>query len=225
MSAQFPGFRFVGDRGLLVEYENCIDPDLNLHIQHMVHLCRRFLHETILEVITAYRSFLIIYDPFLTDPGELQRQVVRLSAKKDEQALPASRVIEIPVCYGGEWGPDLDSVARHHGLSTDEVIRIHSSCDYMVYMSGFTPGFPLLGGLSPKLWTPRRKTPRTSVPGGSVGIGNRQTGVYPFASPGGWQLIGRTKLRLFDPGKDPMVLYRLGDRIKFRPVKHDEEPL
>ncbi len=225
MSTQFPRFRIVGDRGLLVEYENYIDPSVNLHIQHMVHLCRRFLQDTILEVITAYRSFLLIYDPLLTDPKELQLQIVQLSAKKDEQALPASRGIEIPVCYGGEWGPDLDYVARHNDLSTDEVIRIHSSCDYMVYMSGFTPGFPLLGGLSPKLWTPRRKTPRTSVPGGSVGIGHRQTGVYPFASPGGWQVIGRTRLRLFDPDRDPMVLYRLGDRIKFRPVEDVEEPL
>jgi len=206
---------------VLVEYEQRIDPEVHFQVQQMVRLCRRELSGEIVEVITAYCSFLIIYDPLRTTPGALQQRVVRLCEKKDELPPPAPRFIEIPVYYGGARGPDLAYVAEHNGLSRDEVVRLHSSCEYMVYMSGFTPGFPLLGGLSPKLWTPRRKTPRTSVPAGSVGIGNRQTGVYPFESPGGWQVIGRTKLRLFDPGRDPMVLYRLGDRIQFRPIKEE----
>ena len=210
---------------MLVEFEESIDPEVNLRVQRMVHLCRRFLPDIIVEVLTAYRTFMVIYDPLVVHPQELRQRIVQLSEKQDEHVLPESKLIEIPVCYGGAGGPDLAYVAEHNGLSQDEVVRLHSSCEYMVYMSGFTPGFPLLGGLNPKLWTPRRKTPRTSVPAGSVGIGNRQTGVYPFTSPGGWQLIGRTKLRLFDPDRDPMVLYRLGDRIKFRPITHDEEPL
>ena len=218
MAVLLPIFRLIGDRGLFAEFEDRIDPEVYGRVRHLVHLCRQFLHDRILEVITGYRSFLIIYDPLVIHPEKLQQEVLRLKKQSEAYALPPSKVIEIPVRYGGEWGPDLEYVARSNGLSTDEVVRLHCSCEYMIYMSGFTPGFPMLGGLSPQLWTPRRETPRTAVPAGSVGIGNRQTGIYPFSSPGGWQLIGRTDVRLFDPDRDPMVLYRLGDRIQFRSI-------
>jgi inhibitor of KinA len=138
------------------------------------------------------------------------------------EALSPPAVVEIPVCYGGAFGPDLDDVARHHGLTPDEVVRIHTAGDYLVYMIGFAPGFPYLGGMSERIATPRRPVPRTLVPASSVGIGGSQTGVYPIASPGGWQLIGRTPLRLFAPEREPATLLRMGDRVRFRAIPPDE---
>lgn len=127
----------------------------------------------------------------------------------------SGRVVEIPVVYGGEDGPDLQDVARHTGLDVDEVVRRHSEGDYVVYFIGFMPGFAYMGGLAPELAMPRLTTPRVSIPAGSVGIGGEQTGVYPMASPGGWQLLGRTALPLFDPAQDPPTLLRPGDHVRF----------
>jgi len=131
-------------------------------------------------------------------------------------------VVEIPVCYGGEYGPDLAVVAAHTGLTPEEVIQLHSAAEYRVHAIGFSPGFPYLGGLPPRLNTPRRATPRPSVPAGSVGIGSAQTGVYPVASPGGWNLIGRTPRALFRLHKSPPALLLIGDRVKFRPITPGE---
>lgn len=128
------------------------------------------------------------------------------------------RVVEIPVRYGGEDGPDLEEVAALHGISADEVVALHAAGEYRVHLIGFVPGFPYLGGLDARLHTPRRDSPRTVVPAGSVGIGGAQTGVYPIESPGGWRLIGRTPLPLFDPLRDPPALLRAGDIVRFRPV-------
>ncbi|EJM97293.1 5-oxoprolinase subunit PxpB [Herbaspirillum sp. YR522] len=125
------------------------------------------------------------------------------------------RTVDIPVVYGGQDGPDLLDVARHTGLSAEELIARHSGGDYLVYFIGFMPGFAYMGGLAPELATPRRAEPRVSIPAGSVGIGGEQTGIYPMASPGGWQLLGRTALPLFDPKQDPPTLLRPGDRVRF----------
>jgi inhibitor of KinA len=133
-------------------------------------------------------------------------------------AVPEGRLVILPVLYGGEQGPDLDFVARHHQLSVEEVIALHSGPEYLVYMIGFAPGFPYLGGLPERLATPRLEKPRLSVPKGSVGIGGAQTGVYSVDSPGGWRLIGRTPVPLYDPRKDPPALLQAGDRVRFRPV-------
>jgi KipI family sensor histidine kinase inhibitor len=126
--------------------------------------------------------------------------------------------VEIPVCYGLEYGPDLDAVAAHCGLSPDEVIARHTAAEYRVYMLGFSPGFPYLGGLDPNIAAPRRETPRIKVPAGSVGIAGMQTGIYPLESTGGWQIIGRTPMRLFDPGLEEPCLLRPGDRLRFVPA-------
>jgi inhibitor of KinA len=134
------------------------------------------------------------------------------------ESLPAPRVVEIPVCYGGELGPDLEDVAAKHGISPDEVVSIHSSGDYLVYMVGFMPGFAYLGGLSERIATPRRSSPRTAVPAGAVGIGGQQTGVYPMVSPGGWNLIGRSPRKIFDIARDEPSLLAAGDRVRFRPI-------
>jgi KipI family sensor histidine kinase inhibitor len=129
------------------------------------------------------------------------------------------RVIEIPTRYGGEYGPDLEFVAKHNGLTPDEVVRIHTSQSLRVFMLGFSPGFPYIGPLAPEIAAPRLATPRTLVPAGSVGIAGRQTGIYPSESPGGWRLIGRTDLKLFAPAKDPPALLRPGDYVRFRAVE------
>lgn len=132
------------------------------------------------------------------------------------------RFVEIPVCYDGEFGPDLADVARHTGLSVEEVIARHSAVEYRVHCLGFAPGFPYLGGLPPELATPRRATPRQGVPAGSVAIGGAQTGIYPQSSPGGWNVIGRTPLRLFDADREPPALLKAGDRVRFRPITRGE---
>ena len=131
-------------------------------------------------------------------------------------------VVEIPVFYGGSYGEDLKDVAAHAGLTEEEVIKLHSSVDYNIYMLGFLPGFPYLGGLDPKLFTPRLDNPRTKIPEGSVGIGGEQTGIYPLESPGGWRLIGRTPLKLYDPDREQPFLYQAGDYIRFVPITAEE---
>ena len=139
---------------------------------------------------------------------------------RDPQTLePDSRYIEIPVTYGGEAGPDLAEVARHSGLSDKQVVELHASVDYVVWFIGFQPGFPYLGSLPEQLHTPRRAEPRLLVPAGSVGIGGSQTGIYPLSTPGGWQLIGRTSVSLFDPKREEPILLRAGDTVRFVPQK------
>ncbi|HEX8361636.1 MAG TPA: 5-oxoprolinase subunit PxpB [Longimicrobium sp.] len=177
----------------------------------------------VVEVVPGFTSITIHYDPIQVTKRTssvrwVGRSLLRLLADLDESAGDEGRVVEIPVCYGGEFGPDLEAVAALHGIAADEVVRLHAAGEYRVHLVGFVPGFPYLGGLHPQLHTPRRETPRTSVPRGSVGIGGAQTGIYPVESPGGWQLIGRTPLRLFDAQGDPPALLRAGDRVRFRAV-------
>lgn len=154
----------------------------------------------VVETVPAFASLLIFYDPLVTEYDAVAAAVQKLAQAPDsDTAAEEGRLVEIPVCYGGAFGPDLPFVAEHAGLTETEVIRLHAGRDYPIYMLGFLPGFPYLGGLDERLFTPRLPTPRTAIPAGSVGIGGEQTGVYPIASPGGWQLIGRTPLKLFDP--------------------------
>jgi KipI family sensor histidine kinase inhibitor len=173
-------------------------------------------------IVPAYRSLAVIYDPSCLSLDDLIRRIKELESAAGLGQTAEPSVVEIPVCYGGEFGPDLEFVSEHTGLSPLGVIELHSSCDYPIYMIGFTPGFCYLGGMDQRLKTPRRKTPRTSVPEGSVGIAESQTGMYPIESPGGWQLIGRTPLRLFAPERENPFLYKAGDRIRFRPVSVEE---
>lgn len=215
-------YRIAGDRGLMVEYGDCIDPAVNLKVRSMAGIIEPNPPQGLLEVAPSYRSLLLVYDPARTSVANLQTQLTALEQRLDEAAIPESRVVEIPVCYGGECGPDIEIVAQHNRLTVKQVIQIHSEPEYLIYMVGFTPGFPFLGGLPETLHTPRLKTPRTLVPEGSVGIANAQTGVYPIASPGGWQLIGRTPLRLFAPEHQEPILYRAGDRIRFQPITPEE---
>ncbi len=217
-----PRLRLAGDRGLLVEYGEGIDPEVNLKVRAVAAVLGQERPAGVAEVVPTYRSLLLVYDPLVTNPARLAERLRGLEGRLGEIPVPAPRTVAIPVCYGGELGPDLPFVAESHGLTEEEAVRLHSGTAYPIYMIGFTPGFPFLGGLPPALHTPRLETPRTAVPAGSVGIANDQTGIYPVTSPGGWRLIGRTPLRLFDPGREEPFLYRAGDLICFEPVSREE---
>ncbi len=215
-------FRIAGDRGLLAEYGEIIDPTVNQKVRSMAIVLENDPPNGVSEIIPTYRSILVIYDPAMTTPTVLQETLIAMEGRLTGFDIPPPMVIEIPVCYGEEYGPDIDYVAESHGLTVEEVIRIHSEPEYLIYMVGFTPGFPFLGELPEILHTPRLETPRTSVPEGSVGIANNQTGIYPIASPGGWRLIGRTPLCLFAPKRKNPIMYQSGDRIRFRSISSEE---
>ena len=173
-----------------------------------------------IEAVPAFASLLVRYDPLRTDYDSVCAALHRIAGDLAGANAQAGRTVDVPVCYGGPYGEDLPAVARHAGLSEEEVIRLHSGRTYRIYMLGFLPGFPYLGGLDERLFTPRLPTPRTRIPAGSVGIGGEQTGIYPMESPGGWQLIGRTPLCLFAPGRT--LPYAAGDSIRFVPIDERE---
>lgn len=215
-------FRIAGDRGLLVEYGDSIDPAVNTKVRSMAIVIGQDSPEGVIETVPSYRSLLLVYDPAITNPAKLKKELRTLEAGLAEITIPPPDTVDIPVCYGGDFGPDIEYVVEVHDLTVKEIIQLHCEPEYLIYMVGFTPGFPFLGGLSEKLYTPRLETPRILVPEGSVGIANNQTGIYPVASPGGWQLIGRTPIKLFAPGRSNPFLYQAGDRIKFRPISPEE---
>jgi inhibitor of KinA len=182
----------------------------------------------IVDIVPAYATVTAFYDAsqFPAADGDAYGQVCRFiescAAGAGSRPAPArERTVEIPVCYGGEFGPDLAGVARRAGLPPDEAAALHAAGAYRVHAIGFMPGFPYLGGLPAALHSPRRPSPRPRVPAGSVGIGGGQTGVYPVSSPGGWQLIGRTPLRLFQPEAEPPAMLRPGDRVRFRAITEE----
>jgi len=217
-----PKFRLAGDRGLLVELGDAISPEINQRVRALTLALERESIAGIQEAIPTYRSVILVYDPMKTTPARLEPHILSLFGELARIETPPARETRIPVCYGGECGPDIAFVAEHNRIGIEDVIRFHSEPSYPIYMLGFSPGFPFLGGLSEKLHTPRLRTPRTLVPAGSVGIANNQTGIYPIASPGGWQLIGRTPLRLFDPTKPNPFLLSAGDSLRFQPISTAE---
>ena len=217
-----PLFRIAGDRGLLVEYGDVIDPIINQKVRAMAMVMEKESIKGVIETIPTYRSLLIIYDPTTTNPTKLEKEIIALEKRLSQIKIPPSETVEIPVCYGGEFGPDIQFVAKHNSITEDEVVRLHSTAEYTIYMIGFTPGFPFLGGLPKELHTPRLETPRSFVPERSVGIANNQTGIYPLSSPGGWQLIGKTPLKLFSPEHADPFIYKVGDRIKFKPISIED---
>jgi inhibitor of KinA len=166
----------------------------------------------------AYSSVLISFNPLLTHPNDFRAYVHELVERLDMVELSAPRVIEIPVCYDRSLGQDLEFVAHHNGLTIEDVVRYHCSVEYLVYFIGFSPGFPYLGELPSNLASPRLSSPRLSVPAGSVAIGGSQTGIYSVSSPGGWRIIGRTPMKLFNPDLDPPSVLEMGDLVRFRPI-------
>jgi len=211
----FPVYKPVGDHAILAVFGETIDLQVNRRVHALDRLFAREPFEGQIETVPTYNSFLLYYDPLRVDYAQaLQEIQARVQQLELADAQPA-RLVEIPVRYGGEYGPDLDFVARHNRLSPEEVIRIHTSRDYPVYMMGFTPGFPYLGGMDERIAAPRLPSPRTLVKAGSVGIAGAQTGVYSIDSPGGWQLIGWTNVKLFDPEAEQPFLLAPGDVIRF----------
>lgn len=217
-------FSPVGDQGLLVELGNSIDEAANRRVQSLREalLCHPKLQHAIRDMIPAFCSLLILYRPDQITYQRLKKAVQKALQQPVSGSASSRRIHCIPVCYGGAYGEDLASVAESSGLSTEEVVRLHSGRDYLIYMLGFLPGFAYLGGLDERLFCPRLDTPRTQIPAGSVGIGGEQTGIYPLSSPGGWRLIGRTPLRPYDAQRKPQFLYQMGEYIRFCPVGEDE---
>lgn len=207
----------VGDRALTVEFGDAIDPALNARVRALDASVSGAALQGVLETVPTYRSLLVLYEPDAIGFAELAARLLE-RAKEDGGAPPAGRLLEVPTCYGGAAGPDLPEVAQACGLSEDAVVALHASTDYTALMLGFRPGFAYLGVLPEALALPRRATPRVRVVAGSVAIAGRQTGIYPSASPGGWHVIGRTDLRLFDAASEPPALIGPGDRVRFVPV-------
>ncbi len=222
-------FAPLGDRAVMITLGQAIDEPTHRLVRAVSAHLDAAPPAGVVDQVPAFVSVAVHYDPMRVggDPAlpPYERMVdalrTTLSAVRADE-LDAPRHVEIPVCYGGDLGPDLADVAVQHNLSPDDVVRIHSSGSYLVYMVGFMPGFAYLGGLPDNIVTPRRTTPRTAVPAGSVGIGGEQTGVYPLESPGGWNLIGRTPLTIFNAARTPAALIGTGDRVTFRAITRRE---
>jgi KipI family sensor histidine kinase inhibitor len=211
-----------GDSSLLVEFGKEISPDINRKISATVQLLKEQHIEGVVDLIPAFCSLLINYDPRVISYEEISERIqaiIKLDAKAGEQK---KKIYEIPVCYGGKYGPDIANIAEHAGLTEEEVIKIHSSRDYLIYMLGFLPGFCYLGGLDERIHTPRLANPRIKINAGSVGIGGSQTGIYPLDSPGGWQLMGMTPVKTYDPERETPILVEAGDYIRFVPIDEEE---
>ena len=205
--------REAGDAGLLLELEPVIDAAVNARAVGIASALRRRAVDGIRDIVPTYRSVAIHFDPCVANPSRLRDALTQ--AVREGQKVHEGRLIEVPVIYGGEHGPDLGEVAEWARLSPDQVIDRHGAVDYRVFMFGFMPGFAYLGSVDEAIAAPRRATPRVRVPAGSVGIAGRQTGVYPFDSPGGWQLIGRTSVRMFDATRPTPTPCAAGDRVRF----------
>jgi len=220
----------LGDRALLIHLGEAIDEGTHRLVRAVSARLSAHPVAGMIEIVPAFASVAIHYEPGRVPNGarpaspyaRFAASIEAVLSDLGDEALPPPRTVEIPVSYGGEHGPDLDDVAHQHGITSDDVVRLHSGATYRVYMLGFMPGFAYLGGLPDEIATPRRAEPRTAVPAGSVGIGGSQTGVYPLTSPGGWQLIGRTSVRLFDAGREPPTLLSVGDVVRFRAVQPNE---
>jgi KipI family sensor histidine kinase inhibitor len=226
----------LGDSALLAEFSTEVDLEVNARIQRVAAAIRARRLPWIRDVVPAIGALAVHFDPVAVarlDPkapdarlGKVREEVRALiesclGASRDKDA-DAAELVELPVCYEGELAPDLDAVAERTGLTPEEVIRRHAASDHRVLMVGFAPGHPYIGGLDPKLSVPRRATPRTRVPEGSIAIANAQSVVYPFTISGGWSLIGRTPVRVFDPDRSPPALFSPGQRVRFTPVSRAE---
>jgi inhibitor of KinA len=214
----------AGEQGLVVEFGTTVDKAVNAKIHYVATMLRKLTITGVGEIVPTYRSLMVYFDPLVISREKLVKRVQQIlpEAGVAMQKLERGQVVEIPVCYGGEYGPDLEFVANHTGLGVDEVIAVHTAAPYMIYMLGFMPGFPYLGGMPEVLSTPRLEKPRTVIPAGSVGIAGSQTGFYPVESPGGWQIIGRTPLKAFDKDATDPFLFQAGDYLRFRSIAATE---
>lgn len=214
----------AGEQGIVIDFGGEITVKINRLVQQLVEILNSWEVAGIVEVVPTYRSVFVYYDPLQINRGELTlgiKQFLNQIGKEETKEI-TRRVIHVPVCYGGVFGPDIDYVVRRTKLTMEEVINIHTSRKYLVYMLGFTPGFPYLGGLDDRLVVPRLKEGRSKIPTGSVGIAGRQTGFYTVESSGEWRLIGRTPLRAFYPENPNPFLFAAGDYLQFKSISVDE---
>ena len=213
----------VGDRAISIDFGQVIDPTINRHIRQTIERIKALQLEGIIELVPTYCALLVEYDAMLYSYSEICNIIEpTLEEGMANTTNELVTVVEVPTVYGGEFGPDLSFVASHNHLSEDEVISIHSGTDYLVYMLGFIPGFTYLGGMDSRIATPRLSSPRTLIPAGSVGIAGEQTGTYPSDSPGGWQIIGRTPVTMYDISKAQAALLKAGDYVRYVPIDESE---
>ena len=218
-----PKFLGSGESCLVVEFSDSIDRDANIRLQALRHVLGTRNIPGVREFVPTYRSLSIHHDPMALSRERLEGIVEKVLGELGGSAEPQKRILVMPVVYGGEYGPDMENVCKHTGFEEAEVVRRHTGKDCYCFMIGFTPGFPYLGGMDESLETPRLANPRTLIPAGSVGIAGKQTGAYSIDSPGGWQLIGRTPLRLFDPQNTANpTLVDAGDWVRFRAIDEKE---
>ena len=208
----------AGDSALVMEFGNEISEAVNEKVRAMSYILEQEKPEGLRENMPTYRSLMVHYDPMNQSFQAMTQQLQNLEEKLNDITLPPPMVTEIPTLYGGEYGPDLPDVAAHAGLSPEEVIDLHIEPEYLIYMLGFTPGFPYLGGMNPQIAAPRLEQPRTKIRGGSVGIAGPQTGIYSVDSPGGWRLIGWTPVKLYDLSSEQIFLLKAGNYVRFKPI-------
>ncbi len=208
----------AGDAAWIIEFENRIDPAVNARAIAVARAVREAHWPAVRDVVAGYRSVAVHVDPWRAEGESVAEDLGRLVARAIRSEPVAEPIVEVPVCYGGEYGPDLADVADFAGCSENEVVARHTGREYRVYMVGFVPGFPYMGTVDPSIAVPRRQTPRLKVPGGTVGIAGPQTGIYPRETPGGWNLIGRTPLRPFDEARTEPCLFKAGSRVRFVPI-------
>ena len=213
----------VGDCAISIDFGQVIDPKINRHIRQTIERIQALQLDGIIELVPTYCALLVQYDAMLYSYADMCNIIEStFSESVTDSDNETVTVVEIPTVYGGEFGPDLGFVASHNNLSEEEVIAIHSGTDYLVYMLGFIPGFTYLGGMDPRIATPRLSSPRTLIPAGSVGIAGEQTGTYPSDSPGGWQIIGRTPVTMYDMSKEKAALLSAGDYVRYVPIDEQE---
>jgi KipI family sensor histidine kinase inhibitor len=215
-------FRAASDQSILVYLGEEIGLAAHERVLKLLRVLQKEPPRWVRNVQPAYCSLLVNFDVCLADHTEVEATIRGYEQRAEELRATKVRTVEIPVCYGGRFGPDLEEVAAAHGLKPARVIEFHSSATYHAYFLGFAPGFAYLGDLPAEIATPRLATPRKKVPIGSVAIAGRQTAVYPFPTPGGWRLLGQTPLAVFRADRKPMGLISIGDQVRFSPISSDE---
>ena len=212
----------AGDAGLTVEFPARVSPDTNARVRALAAAARARCGSSLRDVVIGYCTVTVFFDPLAIDAGWVEAELRDAVADGLPRQYSSGAAVDVPVCYGGEFGPDLNDVAAYGACSEDEVVALHSGTTYTVYLLGFVPGFPYMGEVNGRISAPRRATPRPAVPAGSVAIAGAQTGIYPLLTPGGWNIVGRTPVKPYDPSRGVPFLFQPGDRVRFRPIDRGE---